>query len=137
MSDSLHKISEGDLLFTNEPCGDRVNVTSEFADYDWMQYQIDTGFNIKDIGKVSVKFEYFGSSRSNMFVKTKDQKYQYDFDSKIFAKYMKRYFTEFTESLDSKYAFYAGDIVIDWFNEVLETGEEIPYNPICVSDYKW
>ena len=136
-NNSLHKISEEDLIFTNELCKDRINVTSEFSDYDWMQYQIDTGFNVKGIGKISVKFKYLGSSRSNMFVQTKNENYQYDFDSKIFAKYMKRYFNEFSDSLDSPYAFYAGNIVIDWYNEVLETGNEVAYNPALVSDYKW
>lgn len=133
----LHKINEDGLMFTNEPCGDRINVTAEFSDYDWMQYQIDTAFITKNMGEISVKFEYFGSSRSNMFVETKTQHYQYDFDSELFKKYLKRYFNRFIDSLDDTYAFYAGDIVIDWYNDVLDNGEEIPYNPICVSDFKW
>lgn len=119
----LHKIFEDDLIFSNKLEDDRVNVTAKFADFDWMDYTVDTRFRTSDLGFVAVKFEYFGLITSVMYVKTKKRYYEYSFDSRIFDKYLKRYFAEFTKSFDSTYAFDPGNIVLDWFNEVIEIND--------------
>ncbi|RFZ76396.1 hypothetical protein DS742_23660 [Lacrimispora amygdalina] len=49
--------------------------------------------------------------------------YTFEFDSEIFIKYLKNYLDKHISQWDSEYAFNGEDVVINFFNEVIEKGD--------------
>ena len=134
----LHKIAKEDLIFSSAVGEDRTNATVNLAEYDWMNYTVNTRFHTKDLGYIAVKFEYFGCTYSVMSVKTAERYYEYVFDSVMFEKYIKRYLYGFIESIDSMYAFDPEDTLIEWFNSVLDNGSEKVNEDISRADvFRW
>lgn len=122
----LKKIVSEDLLFTNEIEDDRTNTYVQLNDYDWMNYIIKTCFKTTELGILDVSFEYFGATFSHMeVVQTIDEKkkeYTYEYSTDIFEKYIKQFLLNHIDAWSSRYAFNGEEIVIDFYNEVLEVG---------------
>lgn len=132
----LLPLKHEDMRFTDEIEDDRINTTVRLSDYDWLTYTYDTRFPTLKVGTLSIRFEYIGATKSYMYVKqflpicvTNNTvnyvvKYVYEFPSDIFDKYMSKdmhhRFTNITEK--NPYAYYNGDLMLSWYNEVLEKG---------------
>jgi len=123
----LTKIEEKDLIFTNEIEDDRTNTFLSLNDYDWMDYQLKTRFKTENLGILDVIFNYFGLTTSEMIVKQriddKEREYLFKYDTEIFKKYLIKFLKLHIESWNSTFAFYGGDIVLEFYNEVIESGE--------------
>lgn len=122
----LRKIKSEDLLFTGEIEDDRTNTYLTLADYDWMNYILKTSFVTKELGTLKVKFEYFGAADSEMEVEQildgKSITYTFEFNSDIFVAHIKNYLEKHIAQWGDKYAFNGEDIVIGFYNEVIEKG---------------
>lgn len=124
--EKLPTIKKDELLFSGELEDDRVNTSLKLDDYDWMSYKLDTRFRTEALGTLNVEFEYFGSNTSRMVVsQTKDKNthtYIYNYPTDIFQKYITEFLTKHLAAWDSRYAFNGGDIVLAFYNEVIEKG---------------
>ena len=125
---NLKKIKAEDLLFTYEIEDDRTNTYLTLNDYDWMDYKLETRFKTKEQGTLDVLFQYFGVTFSIMKVKqtinNTEEEVEYEFSSDIFQKYIIKFLEKHISQWKSKYAFNGEDIVIEFFNEVLENMTE-------------
>ena len=122
----LEKIDLKDVVVTNGLEDDRICTELTLLDYDWMNYYLTTRFTTEKLGVLAVTFEYFGTTTSTMIVKQfelnsdKSAIYCYEYPTEIFTKYITQYMQKHIASWDDKYAFSGEDIVIDFYNEVLE-----------------
>lgn len=123
----LRKIKSEELLFTGDIEDDRTNTYLTLADYDWMNYILKTRFSTKELGVLKIEFEYFGLVTSEMEVEqTLGEKtivYTFEFDSDIFIKHIKDYLGKHISQWNDKYAFYGEEIVVNFYNEVIEKGD--------------
>lgn len=123
----LTKIENKDLIFSNEIEDDRINTFLSLNDYDWMDYQLKTRFKTENLGILDVIFHHFGLTTSVMIVKQriddKEKEYLFEYDTEIFKKYLIKFLNLHLESWNSEFAFYGGDIVLEFYNEVLEIGK--------------
>ena len=145
----LHPLKSEDLYFTDELEDDRVNSTLIFSDYDWMNYKYDARFPTNDIGTLSVRFDYFGTNKSSMYVKqflpscltSYDENYvlyyEFKYETSIFHNYIKKDLMSRIDSFDSPYAYNAEDLLLEWFNNILEVGEEVPCCRLVEERFSW
>ena len=123
----LNKINKKDLIFS-DICEDScTNTQLKLDDYDWMTYTLCTKFRTKEMGILYVTFEYCGFTDSFMNVeqttpKNKQLSYSYVFSSELFKEYLIKFMTTHIESWDTNFAFNGEQIVVDFFNEVLDNG---------------
>ena len=122
----LKPITEEDLIFSYEIENDRTNTYVELNDYDWMQYLIKTRFTTKDQGILDIQFEYCGMIISSMTVEqilnNETKKIVYAYSTDIFKKNLITFLKAHIKSLENTYAFNGEKLVINFFNEVLESG---------------
>ena len=125
----LRHLTFDDILFTNNPNKDRITTKLSLDDYSWMYYTLSTIFYTKKNEIYNVCFAYDGFKNCEMTVSysTKDicERYEYKYDAEIFEKYIKRFLEEHRKSWDSTYAFNGGDIVLDFYNEVLDNHSSV------------
>ena len=148
----LHALTEDDLVFTDEICDDRTNSTLHLSDYDWMSYHYDTRFSTRSIGTLVIRFEYVGATFSNMFVKqflpnnlthAKEDylvQHSFDFSSRLFDDYLVKDLTARCDKiLYDTYAYNTEMLLVDWYNEVLATGQksDSEYFPSEPFDWEW
>lgn len=123
---ALSKIKAEDLIFSDEIEDDRTNTFVQLNDYDWMDYTIRTRFKTAEQGTLDVCFEYCGCAISFMKVcQIRDGKkitYEYRYDTDLFKKYIIQFLSQHIDAWESEYAFNGEDIVIAFFNEVIEEG---------------
>lgn len=121
---SLKCIKEEELIFTDNLEDDRINTYLSLNDYDWMEYTLKSKFRTEVDGTLYVTFVYNGFMTSTMFVRQmKDDQeinYKFDFDTQLFKEYIVKFLQSHIESWDSSYAFYGGEIVLEFYNKVLE-----------------
>ena len=103
---------------------DRVFTHLILMDYDWMHYRIQAEIPIEDNHVMVIEFLYFGLTTSLMKVAIDDLKttVEYEFDSNIFMKHLKKYLEKQIEyNCDNKgKVFYAEELIIYFYNEVME-----------------
>lgn len=123
----LRKIRPEELLFTGDIEDDRTNTYLTLADYDWINYTLKTRFTTKELGILNVEFEYFGLTTSEMEVEQifgeKTIVYTFEFDSDIFIRHLKNYLDRHISQWNSEYAFSGEEIVVSFYNEVIEKGD--------------
>ena len=126
---NLMKIQNEDLIFENKCFEDRINTKLELSDYSWMTYTLRTGFRTRNQGILKVCFEYIVIKDSFMEVEQeldgKIAKIKYEYDSEIFQKYIVKFMSQHLSQWENHSVFNGGDLVIDFFNEVIEYGREI------------
>lgn len=124
---ALKAIREEDLIFNHNAMDDETNTLLTLNDYDWMTYSLATKFTTKEMGKLDVTFRYYGFLESEMLVKQdlngQVQKITYAYPTDVFKKYIVRFLQKHIAQWDSEYAFDGEEIVIDFFNEVVECGQ--------------
>ena len=120
------KIQNKDLIFDNGGIDDQVNTELQLLDYDWMTYRLKTMFPTKSQGKLNVCFEYIGIKDAFMKVEQEldgmTEKIEYEYDSAIFKKYIMKFMTQHLSQWKNQDVFYGGDLVVDFFNDVIEYG---------------
>lgn len=91
-----------------------------------MTYRLETGFNTKELGIVNICFEYFGLTASLMNVTqtlgNQSKYYQYEYSSDIFKKHIIKFMEKHISSWEKTQAFDGEDEVINFYNEVLDSG---------------
>lgn len=122
----LKKINKEDLIFSGAIEDDRTNTYLNLNDYDWMHYTLKTRFKTKDLGVLDVVFEYYGATESVMTVVQTNSNivttYTYRYATDIFQEYIVKFLQKHIASWNEEYAFYGEDIVIEFYNTVLEKG---------------
>ena len=123
----LCKINKDDLIIDDGCVEDIVSTTLALNDYDWMQYILKTRLHTKDLGVLNIKFEYYGAKDSMMEVEQTlngaTETIVYEYASDIFKKYIICFMANHIAHWGSKYAFDGEDVILDFYNEVLEKGE--------------
>lgn len=118
------ELSEFDLTNKASICDDRIPVFTTLYDYDWMNYEMKTIMPTKKQGILDITIEYFGTNDSTMKVIQKIDNNEYThtikFDTKIFAEFIKKYMTKHMEQWGEKYAFCGEEIIIEFFNKIIE-----------------
>ena len=124
----LKCIDKNDLIFENKPLKDRVNTKLTLLDTDWMSYELEASFRVKTQGELNVKFTYYGAAEAEMHVDQKNegksQEHKYFFSSDIFEKYILKFMALHLEQWKNEEVFYGGDIMVEFYNEVLQLGEK-------------
>lgn len=146
----LRQINEDDLFFTYEIEDDGVNTTARLSDYDWMSYTYDTRFPTKEIGTLSVRFEYFGTTTSWMEIRQYIPAYlsgmdinyvichEYEFPTTIFEKYMEQDFLARIENMhNSDYAYSPDKTMLEWYNEIITTGRKVECKQKIEEHFEW
>ena len=122
----LFEIKYGDLMFTNKCFEDRINTELQLLDNSWMSYRLITAFNTINQGKLDVVFEYYGAVDSQMQVQQeldgKTEQIIYEYSTDIFEKHIIKFMTKHLAAWKDIYAFNGGDLVMDFFNDVIKTG---------------
>ena len=122
----LKKLEMEDLIFENIPFQDRINTELELKDYDWMNYTLTTSFITQSQGQLNVRFEYFGATFSQMDVEQLNEEickeYRYTYSSDIFQKYLVQFMMCHLKQWENEEVFYGGELMLAFYNEVLETG---------------
>ena len=125
----LEQITAEELIFSGNIEDDRTNTYLQLNDYDWMSYRLSTRFKTEKQGVLNIEFEYFGTNRSLMKVSQilNDDKKQFEisYDTDIFIKYLKKFLENHIKQWDDKYAFNGEDIVLEFYNEVIQNGKDI------------
>ena len=126
----LTKIDKKELLFSEEIENSQTNTYMTVNDYDWMTYSIKTSFLTKKLGRLNIEFQYSGYTTSHMKVdivsKNKIETIYYRYPTDIFKKYIIRFMKEHIAAWEDQYAFNGEDIVLDFYNEVIEKGSLLP-----------
>ena len=145
----LKPITEDDLYFSNEIEDDRINSSATLLDYDWMSYGYDTRFPTTNIGTLVIRFDYCGSTISEMIVKQylpssltgMDTNikilHRYSYPTSMFDEYHKRDLLARVENIHSQYAYNMGDLLIEWYNKVVSEGIKEPIEQDTSIDFHW
>ena len=125
----LKKITTEELIFSGDIEDDRTNTYLQLNDYDWMNYKLSTRFKTEKQGILDVEFEYFGTNRSMMKVSKNfngnENQFEISYDTDIFIRYLKEFLENHMKQWDDKYAFNGEDIVLKFYNEVIEKGKDV------------
>ena len=135
----IQPITKNDLVFTDEIEDDRVNCLLSLNDYDWCDYHYDTRFPTLKYGTLAVRFSYFGYVDCFMKIRqylpndlTELDKnwvlcHEYKFDYSMFNKYLKKDLESRVRNLSNSFspAYSPEDLMIEFFNDVLQNGTEI------------
>ena len=106
---------------------DRIYTYLTMMDYDWMHYRIQAEIPLEGVMMV-VEFSYFGNDTSGMIVEIGDSSVEYSFSTDVFERYLKLYFDRQVEAIKpGTAAFYGGDLVLEFYNEVLEDHQNVTY----------
>lgn len=128
------KIRKEELLFSGEMEDDRTNTYLSLDDYDWMCYTLKTRFKTERYGILYVKFEYFGLITSRMEIKQYQneivKKYVYEYPTNLFQSHIVSYLNTHIESWSGTYAFNGEDLVLGFYNEVIEIGNLLEVSEI-------
>lgn len=127
----LEPLRISDLYFSNQIEDSCLNTSIRLEDYDWMNYVIKTKFNTLKYGVLNIKFEYIGTGSSFMDVELtryrgeEEEKYEYhyDFNTNIFVDNLKEILLGHVNSWDSEFAFSGENLMLNFYNEVLEKGK--------------
>lgn len=121
----LAPIKIKEILVSNETEDDRINTNLILLDYDWMNYILTTRITTKDLGVLHIAFEYFGTAMSQMIVHqfqihtNKEEIHVFDFPTNLFKEYIVKYMQKHIESWNETYAFDGADIVIEFYNKII------------------
>lgn len=122
----LEKICNEDLIFSMDIEDDRTNTYLQLNDYDWMDYNLTTRFKTEKMGVLDVKFMYYGTNLSAMEVEQTlgdiHQKIRYKYPTELFKIYITKFLEKHIKFWDEKYAFNGEEIVISFFNDVVDKG---------------
>ena len=123
----LGYIDKNDLIFENKPLKDRINTKLTLLDTDWMTYELEASFRTKTQGELNVRFTFCGVVEAEMYVKQVSneiyREYTYFFSSDVFEKYILKFMTHHLEQWKNKEVFYGGDIILEFYNEVIRLRE--------------
>ena len=126
---NLMKIRNEDLIFENKCFEDRINTELQLLDYDWKTYNLKTMFPTRNQGKLNVLFWYSGIRDSFMEVEQevngKIEKIEYEYGTDIFENHIIKFMTQHLSQWRNKSVFNGGDLVIDFFNDVIKYGREV------------
>lgn len=127
----LKKIEKEEIRFSDDTGMDGVSTCLKLMDYDWMQYILQAEIRTEYLGVLYIEFEYAGTDLSIMTVKQKSdrtpkqQEYVYKYDSDLFILYLGKFMAEHLEQWKDGRAFSGEDIVLAFYNDVIESGTQI------------
>ncbi len=140
----LNKLTEKDMDYSGDY--DRIFTFLDLRDYDWMNYIFTALFPVKtDVpGKIkhlSVCFDFCGVQSCDMTVIVSDKCFYRDYEGydlknvrktekiityryscELFEKHIKKFMEAHMNAWDGEYAFYGGELALDFYNDVLKNG---------------
>ena len=130
----LQKLTTDDIQYS-VPQEFGIENTTELtlSDYDWMTYSLEGKFLTKTGDYFVVCFSYMGTVQSDMTVdigKPKQTPYEhhyYKYPTDIFEKHLKIFMQKHMQAWDEKFAFQGIDLILDFYNDVLEHGELVRF----------
>ena len=108
---------------------DRIFTHLILMDYDWMHYRIQAEIPFDDNEVMLVEFLYIGSTDSYMTVQIQDKSIQYTFSTDIFDTYFEKYLDKEKHTIRDSLAFYGGEIILKFYNEVIAHHTHVNMNP--------
>ena len=123
----LPSLAHDDCTFTDYR--DRIFTHLILMDYDWMHYRIQAEIPFDDNEVMLVEFLYIGSTDSYMTVQIRDKSIQYTFSTDIFDTYFEKYLDKEKHAIRDSLAFYGGEIVLEFYNEVIAHHTNVNMNP--------
>ena len=103
---------------------DRIFTYLVMMDYDWMNYHIQAEVPLKD-GIMKLDFEYIGCTKCDLKIQYNNDSIIYEFDSDLYDEFLKKYLKAEMDAVDATYAFYGGDIVMEFYNKVMDSYKSI------------
>ena len=120
----LPKLTSKDLVFQNKYGHDRLYSKLILDDRDWMNYILKAAFHTT-YGRFILSFEYFGAKFSTLKVSLKKgdhtNTYEFEFSTDLFAKYITRYLKDQIRAWETSAVFYAEELVLNFYNEVISS----------------
>lgn len=151
--EKLLPVSTEELIFAD---GESLSTQLILDDYEWMDYKLITHFTTSQ-GHLSICFEFFGSTKSEMVVAktTKDWRgedlsdenmktecnmdtvrFVYAFPTEVYREYLKRFLTEHMKQWEKDApAFYGKDIVMEFYNAVVSKYKPSVFYPDKNGDF--
>ena len=112
---------DAEFDFTRTPCDPSITSDLLLYDYGWMHYKLISFLPTRKYGDLELCFDY--CCGAGLYIKqTMDNKvrsHRITFDRDIFAKYITMYMEKHTAHWKSGYAFFGGEIVVEFYNYVL------------------
>ena len=108
------------IMLELNDCFDRIFSFLILIDYDWMHYRLQAQIPIKEKQMLNIEFAYFGDVKSSMYAELNGSVTEYIFDSNIFKEYISKYIKKHANQWNETYAFNGDDIVIEFYNNVME-----------------
>lgn len=125
------KINNNDLLFNNDSRNNRTNTQLILSNCHQMTYILITQFRTKECGTLDIKFTYTNTTISTMeVIQTKNnisisKIYIYEYPTDVFQKYIRLFLTKHIDCLKNASPFNAEDIVLYFYNDVIQIGDKI------------
>ena len=123
---------DAEFDFSRTPWDPSITSDLLLYDYGWMHYKLISFLPTRKYGDLELCFNYCWGA--GLYIKqTMGNKVRYHritFDRDIFAKYITMYMEKHTAQWKSEYAFFGGEIVIDFYNYVLMNHIEHEVGPI-------
>ena len=120
--------------FSRTPLDESVTSDLLLYDYGWMHYKLISFLPTRKYGDLELCFSYFGSTTSGLYVKqtmgNKVRSHRITFDTDIFEKYITMYMEKHIAQWKNVYAFFGGEIVVEFYNYVLMNNIEHEVGPI-------
>ncbi len=110
-------LKKSDLTFDEKQ--DRMFTYLILEDYDWMYYRLQARFMIRKV-PCNVEFSYFGAQKSQMLIEYGSIRIKLTFPTHIFDKYIEKYLLEEISCIKSNDVFNGEDIILDFWNEVMD-----------------
>lgn len=124
---NLVKIKEEDIITTGMVGDDCGNTELYLHDFSWMRYEVRTILNTTNQGRLKITFCFTGcDSEMKVVQKVNGKKITiiYEFSTDIFKKHLFKFMHRHMESWEDGFAFKQIELMIDFFNDVIENGKK-------------
>ncbi len=106
---------------------DRIFTHLIMMDYDWLHYRIQAELPIEDGKIMLVEFKNMGAVISEMNVQIDKTYVGFKFSSDLFDELLEKYLNKQLYAIQTHNTFYGGDLILDYYNKVMQTYTEIEY----------
>ena len=123
---------DAEFDFTRTPLDPSITSDLLLYDYGWMNYKLISFLPTRKYGDLELCFNY--CCGAGLYIRqimgNKVRSHRISFDYKIFAKYITMYMEKHTAHWKSGYAFFGGEIVVEFYNYVLMNHTKHEVGPI-------
>ena len=118
-----YEYEDNEFDFSRTPLDPSITSDLLLYDYGWMHYKLISYLPTRKYGDLELCFSYIGVNTGGLCVKqtmgNNVRSHHITFDTDIFEKYITMYMEKHIAQWKSKYAFFGGEIVVEFYNYVL------------------